>query len=285
LLVVVGPTAVGKTAYSLHLAERMAGEIVSADSRLFYVGMDIGTAKPTPEERARVPHHLIDLCRPDQAVSLGQYLRLAHGAIAEVHGRGRLPILVGGSGQYVRAVIEGWSVPEVPPNVTLRQALERLGRVEAGRWLRALDDEAAGRIDPRNLRRVVRALEVILVTGRPISRLQRKRPPDYDIRIIGLTCDREELYRRIDARVDQMMARGLLDEVRGLVAAGYGCGLPSMTGLGYRQLCAFLNGELELEEAVRRIKFETHRFARQQHAWFRPGMAGIEWIEAPPGNL
>jgi tRNA dimethylallyltransferase len=283
LLVLVGPTAVGKTAISLELARRFGGEIISADSRLFYRGMDIGTAKPTPAERVAVPHHLIDLCDPDEIISLGQYRRLAYRAIDDVLARGLLPILVGGTGQYVMAVVEGWGIPEVAPQPELRAALESLGGDEAARWLRALDPEAEARIDPRNVRRVVRALEVTLTTGRPISALQRKTPPPYDTLIIGLARGRRSLYERIDARVDAMMAGGLLDEVRRLHETGYGRELPSMSGLGYRQLAAHLAGEMTLEEAVERIKFETHRFARQQATWFRRDDPRIVWFDLDEG--
>ncbi len=282
LLVLVGPTAVGKTATSLELAGRFDGEIVSADSRLFYRGMDIGTAKPTPAERALAPHHLIDLCAPDETLSLGQYQRLAYAAIDGVLARGRLPILVGGTGQYVMAVVEGWGVPEVAPRPALRAALERLGGAEVGRWLAALDPAAAARIDPRNVRRVVRALEVTLVSGRRMSALQRKTPPPYDICLLGLRRNRADLYARIDDRVAAMMAAGLLDEVRRLRAAGY-ADEPPLSGLGYRQLLAHLRGESSLDEAVARTQFETHRFARQQATWFRADDPRIAWFDADDG--
>ncbi len=279
LLVIVGPTAVGKTALSLQLAQQFNGEIISADSRLFYRGLDIGTAKPSAAERALVPHHLIDICRPDETLTLGEYQRLAYATIEAVLGRGRLPILVGGTGQYVMAVVEGWGIPEVAPQPRLRKALAGLGEGEVARWLRRLDPQAAENIDPRNVRRVIRALEVTLVTGRPISELQRKTPPPYDIQIIGLTRGRELLYERIDRRVEQMMADGLLAEVQGLRAAGYSRSLPAMSGLGYRQLYAYLEGEMGLEAAVERIKFETHRFARQQATWFRQDDPRITWFD------
>ena len=278
LLALVGPTAVGKTTLSLELARRFDGEIISADSRLFYRSLDIGTAKPTAEERAVAPHHLIDLCRPDETLGLGQYQRLAYAAIDGVLARGRLPILVGGTGQYVMAVVDGWGIPEVAPQPALRAALEALGGAEAARWLAALDPTAAARIDPRNVRRVVRALEVTLVTGRRISDLQRKTPPPYHTHIIGLTRGRDSLYARIDTRVDAMMAAGLLDEVRRLREAGFAAE-PALSGLGYRQLLAYLDGALTLDDAVTRIKFETHRFARQQATWFRADDPRITWFD------
>jgi tRNA dimethylallyltransferase len=277
--VLVGPTAVGKTTLSIQLAQHFDGEIVSADSRLFYRGMDVGTAKPSTEERALVPHHLIDICQPDETLTLGEYQRLAYATIDGVLARGRLPILVGGTGQYVMAVVEGWGIPEVAPQPRLRQALAALGETEVARWLQQLDPQAAAAIDPRNVRRVIRALEVTLVAGRPMSELQRKTRPPYDVAIIGLMRGRESLYARIDARVEQMMASGILGEVEALRAAGYDWRLPSLSGLGYRQLYAYFEGELTLEEAVERIKFETHRFARQQGTWFGRDDSRITWFD------
>jgi tRNA dimethylallyltransferase len=283
LLVLLGQTAVGKTALSLKLAKELNGEIISADSRLFYRGMDIGTAKPTAVEQAQVPHHLIDLCAPDETLTLGAYQRLAYQTIDAVLANGRLPILVGGTGQYVKAVVEGWGIPKVPPQPRLRETLAQLGGPELARWLQTLDPVAAQKHDPRNVRRVIRALEVTLVAGRPISELQRKTPPPYRICQIGLTRPREALYARIDARVDQMMADGLLAELEGLRDAGYGRSLPSMSGLGYRQLWAYLDGEMSLEDAVERIKFDTHHFARHQSNWFRLNDPTIRWFEIEDG--
>jgi tRNA dimethylallyltransferase len=279
LLVLVGATAVGKTTLSLKLAQLFQGEIVSADSRLFYRGMDVGTAKPSPAEQALVPHHLIDICDPDETLTLAEYQRLAYATIDQIQGNGRLPILVGGTGQYVRAVVEGWGIPEVAPHPVLRAALAALGGPELTRWLRRLDPAAADKLDPRNVRRIIRALEVTLLKGRPISELQRKNPPPYRIAQIGLHRERESFYRRIDERVDMMMAEGLLAELVRLRDEGYGRNLPSMSGLGYRQLWAYLAGEMALAEAVERIKFETHRFARQQATWFRRDDPMIAWFE------
>ena len=285
LLVIVGPTAVGKTALSLEVAERFDGEIVSADSRLVYRGMDVGTAKPAAAEQARVPHHLIDVRDPDETLTLGEYQEMAYAAIDAVHARGRLPILVGGTGQYVKAVVEGWGIPRVPPHPRLRRALRALDRDVLHRWLRALDPEAAERIHPNNVRRSVRALEVTLVSGRPISHLQRKSPPPYDICIVGLDAGRETLYRRIDERVERMIEQGLLREVKELAEAGFGRKLPAMSGLGYRQLWDYLKGELTLEEAVERIKYETHRFVRHQYNWFKPDDPAIHWFNVTEEGL
>ncbi len=282
LIVVVGPTAAGKTALSIQLAMALEGEIVSADSRQIYQGMDIGTAKASPAERALVPHHLLDLVTPAEVLSVAEYQRLAYAAIADIHRRGRLPFLVGGTGQYVRAVIGGWTIPAVPPQPALRAQLEALARTEGAAALHArlaaLDPVAAARIDHRNIRRVIRALEVCMVTGRPISELQHKSPPPYRIFQLGVTRPRQELYARIDARVDQMIAQGLVAEVERLAAAGFGWDLPAMTGLGYRQIGQYLRGEISLDEAVKRIKKETRRLVRQQYNWFRLDDPAIYWI-------
>ncbi|HEY65688.1 MAG TPA: tRNA (adenosine(37)-N6)-dimethylallyltransferase MiaA [Caldilineae bacterium] len=283
LIAIVGPTAVGKTALSLDLAEAIDGEIVSADSRQIYRYMDIGTAKPTPAERARVPHHLLDVVDPDQTLTLAQYQRMAYAAIEEIHRRGRVPLLVGGTGLYVRAVLEGLRIPEVPPQPELRAQLQAEAAEKGAQALHdrlaALDPVAAARIDPRNVRRVIRALEVCLVTGRPISELQQASPPPYRILRVGLTRPRAELYARIDARVDAMIEAGLVGEVRSLLARGYGPDLPAMSGLGYRQICRYLAGEVTLEEAVREIKRKTRRFVHQQQTWFRPDDPRIRWFD------
>jgi len=226
---------------------------------------------------------LIDIRDPDQPLSLAEYQALAYRAIDDLLARGKLPMLVGGSGQYVRAVVQGWGIPAVPPDDALRAELyaqaEMTGHEGLHARLRALDPVAAERIDPRNVRRVVRALEVCLVAGRPISELQRRCPPPYRIVQVGLTRPRLALYRRADDRVEAMIAAGLIDEVRRLVEAGYGWGLPAMSGLGYRQIGAYLRGEASLEEAVQQIKRGTRRFIRQQYNWFRPSDPHIHWFD------
>ena len=286
LVVIVGPTAVGKTALSLHLAGALEGEIVSADSRQVYRGMDIGTAKASPEEQALVPHHLLDVVDPDQVLSLAQYQAMAYAAVDATLARGHVPFLVGGTGQYVMAVTEGWQVPQVPPDKALRRELYRKAEEQGPGALHAqlhgLDPVAAGRIDARNVRRVVRALEVCLLTGRPISEQQGKTPPPYRCLLVGLNLPRADLYQRIDARVDRMVSSGLEAEVRGLVALGYGFDLPAMSGVGYGQFAPYMDGEATLGEAVDQIKRATRRFVRQQGNWFRQGDSRIHWFEACP---
>ncbi len=291
LVALVGPTGVGKTALSLSLAQRLpvACEILSADSRQIYRGMDIGTAKPTPEERAQVPHHLLDLAAPDEVITLAQYQALCYRTVDEVLGRGHLPLLVGGTGLYVRAVVEGWTVPRVPPDPALRGHLLRLAEEQGPevlfRRLQEVDPEAAARMDPRNVRRVIRALEVCEATGRPFSAYQRRDPPPYHILMVGLTMPREALYARVDARIDRMLQEGLVDEVRSLLAAGYAPDLPAMTGLGYREIGLYLRGEASLEEAVALLRRNTRRLIRHQYNWFRLDDPRIRWYDARDEDL
>jgi tRNA dimethylallyltransferase len=282
LVVVLGPTAVGKTALSLQIAEAVTGEIVSADSRLIYRGMDIGTAKPTLAERAKIPHHLIDVVTPAEVFTLAEYQRSAYEAIEDMANRGKIPLLVGGSGQYIGCVVEGWNIPEIPPDWRLREELEavvdREGPEVLHEKLRRLDAEAARRIDTRNVRRVIRALEVTLKSGQPISKLQTKTPPPYDILQIGLTRPRSELYERIDRRIDEMIAAGLVEEVACL-GREYGWEAPALSGLGYRQIGYYLRGELSFDDAVRLLRKETRRLVRQQATWFRQDDPLIHWFD------
>jgi tRNA dimethylallyltransferase len=284
VLVIVGPTAVGKTALAISIGRHVGGEAISADSRQIYRAMDIGTAKASAEEQAALPHHLIDVVDPDERLTLAQYKEMADDAICDIWSRGKLPILVGGTGLYVRAVTEGWTIPEVPPNAALRTRLEETA---AQRGYQALHDDlatvdtaAAAQIDPRNVRRVIRALEVYHETGTPISTLQAKEPPDYRLLRVGLTLPRPLLYDRIDARIQRMVGQGLVDEVRGLVERGYGFDLAAMSGLGYRQIGEYLRGEASLDEAVALIKRHTRRFVRQQYNWFRLDDPSIHWFDA-----
>lgn len=284
LVVILGPTAVGKTETAIRLAQRLGGEIVSADSRLFYRQMDIGTAKPTPAERALVPHHLIDVADPDEVWSLAVFQEQARRAIRDIHLRRRLPLLVGGTGQYIRAVIQGWQPPAVAPDPRLRLALEgwaaQVGAAGLHQRLAVLDAQAAQAIDPRNLRRTVRAMEVILTSGQRFSQQRLSAPSPYRLLQIGLIRPRSELYARIDQRVQAMIDAGLVEEVRLLLAMGYSPDLPTLSAIGYGEIIAYLQGRLSLDEAVAQIQRSTRIFVRRQANWFKAGDPGIYWFQA-----
>ena len=283
LLAIVGPTATGKSRLAIRLAQALDGEIASADSRQVYRYMDIGTAKPSPEELSLVPHHLINIVNPDEDFSLAQYQDLAYKAIKDIQQRNKLALLVGGSGLYVWSVLEGWGIPQVPPDPEFRHGLEekaaKVGKEELYQELLQVDPIAAQRIDRRNVRRVIRALEVYRGIQTPISHLQHKKAPPFNTLIIGLTIDRAELYRRTDSRVDEMIKQGLVEEVEKLVNMGYDLTLPAMSGIGYKQIGMFLKGKLTLADAIRQIKTETHRFVRHQYSWFRLKDDRIKWFD------
>jgi tRNA dimethylallyltransferase len=283
LVAVIGPTAVGKSQLALRLAKDFNGEIINGDSRQVYRFMDIGTAKPSHDELSLIRHHLIDLINPDDPFSLAIYQKLAFEAIADIQKRHKLPFLVGGSGLYVWSVIEGWEIPPVAPNVEIRHSLEMRAKEEGDytlyQELQKLDPVAATKIMPTNLRRIIRALEIYQTTGQPVSQLWQKNPPPYPVLIVGLTMQRADLYRRIDSRVDEMIKQGLIDEVKALMAQGYSLDLPSMSGIGYKQIGNFLQGKIDLTVAIEQIKNETHRFARHQYAWFHLNDARIHWLD------
>jgi tRNA dimethylallyltransferase len=283
MIAIVGPTAVGKSELALHLAQYFPLEIISADSRQVYRYMDIGTNKPSPAERASVPHYIIDVVDPDEDFSLAMYHQLATEALKAIQQKGKLPLLVGGSGLYVWSLVEGWKIPEVPPDKKLRRQLEARAEQEdirsLYRELQDIDPSAAAKINPSNIRRIIRALEIYYATGQPPSQLQRKEVPGFPVLIIGLTQERSELYRRIDWRVDKMIQRGLVEEVEQLLKKGYSPSLPSMSGIGYKQIGQFLRGEMTLPEAIDKIKYETHRLARHQYAWFRLSDSKIRWFD------
>lgn len=289
LVAIVGATASGKSELALHLAQRFDGEIVNADSRAVYRCLDIGTAKPTLEERALVRHWLIDIVDPDEEFSLGRYLDLAQEALADIWSRARAAFVIGGTGQYVWGLLEGWQVPRVAPDWELRRSLEERARREGAeslhRELAAVDATSAAGIDARNVRRVIRALEVHRLTGRPLSSWREKLQPEHPALILGIEWSRAELYRRSDERTDAMMAAGLVDEVRGVLARGYDCGLPSLSSIGYRQVCRYLAGKVSLAEAIEKFKTENHRLARMQSAWFRRDDARIRWVDASGGEI
>jgi tRNA dimethylallyltransferase len=289
LITIIGPTAVGKSQLVMKLAQALDGEIVNADSRQVYRFMDIGTAKPRPEELSLIPHHLINIADPDEDFGLAQYLKLSAAAISEIQRRDKLALLVGGSGQYVWSVVEGWEIPRVPPDLEFRKRLEEQAAKEEGNGLYQelvkVDPTAAKNIGPHNIRRVIRALEVYQSTGVPFSQLKRREKPPFKTLIIGLTADREKLYRRIDLRVDKMIERGLVAEVEKLLRLGYSLSLPAMSGIGYKQIGLFLSGSLTLDEAIQQIKFATHRFARHQYTWFRLSDSRIRWFDITSDNM
>lgn len=278
IVVIVGPTASGKTALAVRLAKKAGGEIVSADSRLLYEGMDIGTAKPTEGEREGVPHHLIDVVPPSKTLTLAEYKRRAIRAIRAILKRGHLPIVVGGTGLYVRAIVENLEIPEVPPDPEYRAFLERKGKTWILARLRKLDPDYAARIGP-NPRYATRALEVIRATGKPFGAQQGKGAPLFDALTIGLDPGKKELDRRIDRRVDAMIAAGLVDEAKKL-ARRYAWDLPSMSGIGYHELKGVLEGAKTLEKAIEEIKADTRRYAKRQMTWWRR-INKVEWFERP----
>ena len=287
LILIVGPTAVGKTEIAIQLAEHLNGEIVSADSRLFYRGMDIGTAKPARAEQMHVRHHLIDIADPDDSLSLAVFQQKAREAITDIHAQGKIPFLVGGTGQYIRAVTEGWSPPEVKADERLRDELEKMKDAKGIEWLhdklRNLDPAAAEKIDARNYRRTIRALEVILTTGRRFSDQRVQSESVYQLITIGLTRPRAELYERVDQRIDAMFANGFLDEVKSLLAKGYSTSLPTLSAIGYRECIKVVNGELNEEQAKVEIRRATRVFVRRQANWFKESDPNIKWFNVEDG--
>ena len=283
LIALVGPTAVGKTALSLRLAERFRMEIISADSRLFYKGLNIGTAKPSRKEREGIPHHLIDVTTPDRPWNLADFREAAYEAIDSVHDRSNLPLLVGGTGQYVIAVLEGWQPPPRTESDSFRKALEVIADSEGSQALHArleeVDPEAAEKIDQRNIRRVIRALEIIELTGKPASTQRIKQAPPYRILQIGLSLPREQLYSRIDARIEAMLSEGWEEEVRQLLDQGYDFNSAPFSAIGYRQLASYLREEISLELAKAEIKRLTRQFVRRQANWFKSDDVRIQWFE------
>jgi len=285
LLVLLGPTASGKSALALWLASRLGGEIVSADAMQVYRGLDIGTAKPCPAERAAVPHHLLDLYEPDQRCSAGDWARLASAAIAEIRGRGRWPLVVGGTGLYLRALLQGLApVPPRPPLVRerLERQCARRGPERLHRLLARLDPAGAARLAPTDRQRVLRALEVRFATGQPLAALVARSPFAGDVvpaLKLGLRLARPELYARIDARVRMQIERGWVEEVSGLLRRGLPDSAHAMKALGYRTLVRHLRGELGLAQACALIQRDTRRLAKRQITWFKRE-AEVLWFDA-----
>lgn len=278
IVVIVGPTASGKSKLAVRLAKKVGGEVVSADSRLLYKGMDIGTAKPTKEEMAGVPHHLIDVVAPDRTLTLADYKRRAIRAIRGILKRGRVPIVVGGTGLYVRAIVENLDIPEVPPDPAFRAFLERKGKDWILKRLKKLDPDYAARIGP-NPRYAIRALEVIRATGKPFGAQQGSGEPLFDALTVGIDPGKKELDRRIGGRVDAMIRSGLVAEAEKL-ARRYDWSLPSMSGIGYKELKRHFEGHVSLKNAIEDIRADTRRYAKRQMTWWRR-INKVEWFSDP----
>ncbi|MCY4613917.1 MAG: tRNA (adenosine(37)-N6)-dimethylallyltransferase MiaA [Nitrospira sp.] len=287
LVVLVGPTAIGKSRIAIEVARDLGTEILTADSTQVYRGMNIGTDTPSEEDRQRVPHRLIDLVEPDEPFNAGEFRRQALREISRLYENGLIPLVVGGTGLYVRALLRGlWAGP--PSDRRLRRTLEEEARARGGEALY----QELGRVDPATARRlhsrdtvkVLRALEVYRQTGVPLSKAHeahREQTTPFRALLLGLTMERAVLYQRIDQRVDVELAKGLVDETRALLAKGYSRDLVSMKSLGYRQMAGYLEGEYSFDEAVRRLKRDTRHFAKRQMTWFRKE-PGLTWIEVQP---
>ena len=282
LICIIGPTGVGKSAVAVDLALALGGEIINADSRQVYMHMNIGTAKPSVSEKQGIRHHLLDIVEPNEVFSVAMYQEKAKDVIRDIVSRQKLPILVGGSGQYIWSLLEGWQIPAVKPNEELRARLETLGQTEEGKLilqeeLRRVDLPTYQRIDLKNTRRLIRALETFHQEGTPFSSQRQKTSSDYDALIVGLTMDRRSLYAKVDERVEQMMRDGLLLETEQLLQR-YPHKHSILATIGYKQLTAYINNESTLQEALQAIKFETHRYIRQQYTWFKPQDERIHWF-------
>ncbi len=289
IIFIVGPTASGKSRLAMTLARRFDGELINADSRQVYRLMDIGTAKPSPSDREKVHHHLVDICDPGDEFNLASFLSMSRTAIHEILGRGRLPIVAGGSGQYVWGLLEGWQVPAAAPQPQFRRDMleeaQRNGPMSVYQQLESAAPDRAAQLDPRNLRRVIRALEVFHFRQPSGSTPEQERRPMDNCLVIGLTMPRQELYRRIDQRVDSMLESGFVEEVKALAAQGHMMGQGPLSSPGYRELGQYLAGEISLEEAVQRTKFQTHRLARRQYTWFKLTDPRINWLNASGSSL
>lgn len=276
LIVVTGPTASGKTGLAIDIANYVGGEIVNADSMQIYKYMDIGTAKPTKEERKKAVHHLVDFLEPDEQFSVADYTNLAHETIDDIYSKGKMPIMAGGTGLYINSVVDDISFGEMDTDYALRDKLHRLAEDKGSEYLLSylaeFDAKSAQKLHPNNLRRIIRAIEFYKITGKPISQHQmetKQAPSRYNPLMLLIDRDREELYDRINRRVDIMFDNGLIDEVRGLMDMGYTKALNSMKGIGYKEVMDYINGNMTLEETKELIKQSSRRYAKRQLTWFR----------------
>jgi len=282
LVAIVGATGTGKSALALELTQRLGGEIVNADSRQVYRGMDIGTAKPTPEDRRKARHHLYDVADPADGYNLALYQQQAREALDAIWARNSFAWLVGGTGQYAWGLLEAWQVPDVAPDEPRRGELAAIAESEGHEALHAklaaFDPASAEKIDSRNVRRVIRAIEVFEQSGRTMSDWQEKRAPDFEFLLFGIEVPRKVLYQRVDARVDAMFEGGLLEEVQGLLDSGVPADCAAMSSIGYGETVRHLSGEITIEEAKELTKIATHRLIRAQDQWFRHDDKRITWV-------
>ena len=283
VIFLVGPTASGKTSLSIQIAKFLETEIISADSRYFYRKMDIGTAKPSLKERDGIRHHMIDIADPSETISVAFFKEETEKIISALHEKQKIPIVVGGTGQYIHAIIHNWSLPQIEPEPKLREFLEKYaaehGKEKLYKYLEKYDPEAAEIIDFRNVRRTIRAIEVIMKTGRRFSNLRKASTSLYDQKIIGIHWDREELYRRIDQRINEMIANGFIEEVEKLMKSGYPLNIPAMSAIGYREIMYYLRGKCVLEEAITLIKRNSRQYVRRQANWFKESDPTIKWFD------
>jgi tRNA dimethylallyltransferase len=287
-LILLGPTAAGKTELAVKLAKELNGEVISADSMQVYRGMDIGTAKPTLEERQGIPHHLIDIRDPNEEWTVADFVNECGQRINELENRKKIPLIVGGTGLYLWSLLEGFSFPITPANKELRARLEKEPLATLYAQLSKIDPSAAARIHANDKKRIIRALEVYELTGKPISEIQEPRRLSREqsrdsvagsFVLIGLNLPRPELYARIEQRVDNMLAKGLIEEVKGLLAKGYSKDLPSFQALGYKEAVEFLDGRWTMDEMVNELKKRTRHFARRQMTWFKR-FENVKWFDA-----
>jgi tRNA dimethylallyltransferase len=288
LIVILGPTACGKTSWSIKMAKKYNGEIISADSRQIYKKMDIGTAKEPGEWRWNglrktyfiedIPHHLIDFLNPGKRFTVAEFRDKALKYTKLSYKHGRVPIIAGGTGLYTQSIVDNLQIPRVPPNKKLRKSLEEKSLEDLMLWLERLDPKAAKKIDAKNKRRVIRALEVCILTGEPFSEMQKKGEPLFDVLQIGIDVEKQVLYDRIDWRVDEMMKLGLLKEIESLLKQKYSWDLPSMSGIGYKQFKGYFEKEYSLDRAIELLKRDTRRYARRQLTWFKRDKT-IKWCE------
>lgn len=275
VIAVVGATASGKTAYAVELARRVNGEIISADSRLVYKGLDIGTAKPDMDERFGIPHYMIDIVEPEVDYSVGLYANEARNIIEDIISRGKTPVIAGGTGLYFRILLENYDLPKINPDYELRETLSKLSFAELYEMLVNLDAEAAKLVVQNDKRRAVRFIEIVKLTGSPVSEARGLKEPEFEVEWIGLNYPREELYDRINRRVDLMIEQGLVDETKNLLAK-HGRINNIINTIGYREITSYLDGELTLEEAKDKLKQNTRNYAKRQLTWFRKN-PDIKW--------